>query len=211
MEELKKYSKLHIYLTAYGPFAHFQTNPTQELLETIIKNKNEYETNKTSIDFNKVFEVTVDYVNKNFHIVEDEVNKNNINKDELHLIISYGQADIRNLITIESQSENFIYDLIIKQKIDMNLNEKYIKSLVNVEKIVEIINKDNIIQCEVSNDAGTYLCNYIYFKSIEFCKKNKDNVKSIFVHIPLFKNLNLEKNLLFFKELIKAFEKLYLN
>jgi len=207
----KTYKKLHIYLTGFGPYEEIKNNPTEKLVDNLFQNKSEYETSKTKIEFCETFEVTVDYINKNFKHIVNSVNQYNKNKNELHLIISYGLFVDGTEINIETQSTNFINDgNKIKQKIDKNVKEKYIKSLTDVENIVQIINKENKSNCSVSNDAGDYLCNYIYYKTIEFCKKN-ENVISIFIHIPVLEKINFEKTLSFFKESINAFEIYYLN
>jgi len=211
MKNSKTFSKLHIYLTGFGPYQEIKKNPTEDLVEHLFQNKTNFETSKSKIEFSESFDVEVDYINKNFKHIINSVNQYNKNKNELHLIISYGLYVDGTEINIETQSTNFINDgNKIKQKINKNYKEKYIKSLTEVEKIVQIINKENLVKCSVSNDAGDYLCNYIYYKTIEFCKQY-DNVISLFIHIPLLEKINFEQNLIFFKALINSIEKYYLN
>ena len=55
--------------------------------------------------------------------------------------------------------------------------------------------------CEVSNDAGRYLCNYVYFSSLMKCARKDED--ALFVHVPPVRCIAIEKQLEFAKFLIK--------
>ena len=38
--------------------------------------------------------------------------------------------------------------------------------------------------CQVSNHAGTYICNELYFKALSYCRRNSRVKAVVFVHIP---------------------------
>ena len=61
-------------------------------------------------------------------------------------------------------------------------------------------------QVKVSQDAGDYLCNFIYYKSLELAAARKTSV--LFVHIPSFKEISLVQQKVFLSELIEAISKL---
>lgn len=44
--------------------------------------------------------------------------------------------------------------------------------------------------CEVSNHAGTFICNELYFKALAYCRKNgRGRIKAVlFVHLPGLEN-----------------------
>jgi pyroglutamyl-peptidase len=52
-----------------------------------------------------------------------------------------------------------------------------------------------------SYDAGRFVCNYVYYHSLRQAQKN--GVKSIFVHVPLFMVINEERQLQFIAALLK--------
>jgi pyroglutamyl-peptidase len=52
----------------------------------------------------------------------------------------------------------------------------------------------------ISNDAGLFICNYIYYKSLEFTKKNGGY--SIFIHIPSDETISIDTQYLFLNFLI---------
>ena len=42
--------------------------------------------------------------------------------------------------------------------------------------------------CNLSNDPGRYLCNYIYYLSLHYKKENNKDFKVFFLHIPNVNN-----------------------
>lgn len=44
------------------------------------------------------------------------------------------------------------------------------------------------IPCEVSNHAGTFVCNEVYFKALSYQVKNKHLKAALFIHVPLPEN-----------------------
>lgn len=53
-----------------------------------------------------------------------------------------------------------------------------------------------------SYDAGRFVCNYVYYHSLRQAQKN--GVKSLFVHVPLFMVINQERQLQFIAALLKV-------
>jgi pyroglutamyl-peptidase len=92
------------------------------------------------------------------------------------------------------------------EKIDKEKEiDYYNNTKININKIIENIEnhyqKDLI---EKSFNAGKYICNYLYYKSLEFTEKNKGD--SIFIHIPSHETIDLEAQIIFIsKYLIKEF------
>ena len=206
--DLNKFSNINIYLTGYGPFQEIKENPAQLVVEDLFKNKSKFETEKTKILYSQIFEVKTEYVDENKKKVFDLIKENNTSKDTLHIIISYGVADNRKNISIETLCENYIYDLKKDEIINEN-NPKYLYSKAAVKTLVKGINKTNDFYCKYSCNAGTYLCNYMYYSTINNYK-NDDNVMSLFVHIPNINNCSIEENEKFFKNLIHSLEICYL-
>ena len=42
----------------------------------------------------------------------------------------------------------------------------------------------------ISNDAGNYLCNNIYFNGLKYIEDNKLKTEMIFIHIPQINNIS---------------------
>ncbi|XP_031277007.1 uncharacterized protein LOC116135445 isoform X1 [Pistacia vera] len=54
----------------------------------------------------------------------------------------------------------------------------------------------------ISNDAGRFVCNYVYYHSLRFAEQNCH--KSLFVHVPLFSKIDEETQMQFAASLLEA-------
>jgi len=208
--EYNKFDKIKLYLTGYGPFSNIEENPSEKTVNYLYENKSSLNTTNTEILNKQIFEVTTEYVDNNINKTLDLIKANNTNETTLHIIVSFGVASNRKTNTIETLAHNHIYDLIKNEKINNTCPNIYysknpIKSMV---KGIQLCSK-NGITCKFSNDAGTYLCNYIYYKTLNKCK-NESNICSFFIHIPTLTNYNLTCQEEFFKNFISVLEDLYL-
>jgi pyroglutamyl-peptidase len=207
------YDKLNIYLTGYGPFMTIKENPAEKVSSYIFQNFSKLNTQTTNILYNQIFEVKTDYVDNNISKLFDIIKKyENVEEDKdkniLHIIISIGVAENRKVNTLEIRGKNYIYDRIVDKIIDENKPEYYY-SKTPIKYIIKGIQNFNNSECKYSNDAGTYLCNYMYFTTLSKCFDEK-NMCSFFLHIPTLNNYSIEKQEIFFKNFIDVLESLYL-
>ena len=206
--EYNIYDTIYIYLTGYGPFLTVKENPAEKISSHILKNSSKFNTEKTFIVYNQIFDVKTDYVDINIYKLFDFIKIFEKEKNALNIIISLGVAENRKVNTLETKAQNHIYDGIIDEKIDEKKNEYYF-SKNPVKKIIKAIQSFNNSECKFSNDAGTYLCNYMYFTTLTKCL-NEKHLCSFFLHVPLLENYSMEKQENFFRNLIDTFEGLYL-
>jgi len=207
------YDKLNIYLTGYGPFMTIKENPAEKVSSFIFQNYSKLNTQTTNILYNQIFEVKTDYVDNNISKLFDIIKKyendeEDKDKNILHIIISIGVAENRKVNTLEIRGKNYIYDRIVDKIIDENKPEYYY-SKTPIKYIIKGIQNFNNSECKYSNDAGTYLCNYMYFTTLSKCFDEK-NMCSFFLHIPTLNNYSIEKQEIFFKNFIDVLESLYL-
>ena len=99
-----------------------------------------------------------------------------INKlKKYELIISFGQAPLdKDTIKIEvvGKKENTLYNTDF-----------------NYSKIKEDIKNKGFKVC-ISEDAGNFLCNNLYYNGLKYIKENNINCKMIFIHIPKIENIS---------------------
>ena len=207
------YDKLNIYLTGYGPFMTIKENPAEKVSSYIFQNYSKLNTQTTNILYNQIFEVKTDYVDNNISKLFDIIKKyendeEDKDKNILHIIISIGVAENRKVNTLEIRGKNYIYDRTVDKIIDENKPEYYY-SKTPIKYIIKGIQNFNNSECKYSNDAGTYLCNYMYFTTLSKCFDEK-NMCSFFLHIPTLNNYSIEKQEIFFKNFIDVLESLYL-
>lgn len=206
--EYNKFEKINIYLTGYGPFETIKENPSEKVSTFLYENKDKLNTKYSSILYNQIFQVETENVDKNIHQIFDFIKERNTDKNTLHIIVSFGVAQNRKVNTIETLAQNYIYDLVKDKKIDETKPDKFY-SKNPVKYIAKGIRLLNEVECKFSNDAGTYLCNYMLYTTMTKYL-NDDNVCSFFIHVPTLENYDLEKHEKFFRNFISILEDLYL-
>ncbi|CAA0822351.1 Peptidase C15- pyroglutamyl peptidase I-like [Striga hermonthica] len=60
-----------------------------------------------------------------------------------------------------------------------------------------------------SDDAGRFVCNYVYYHSLRFAEQN--GIKSVFVHVPLFSTIDEATQMQFVASLLEILVSLYKN
>ncbi|RWV99708.1 hypothetical protein GW17_00037375 [Ensete ventricosum] len=58
-----------------------------------------------------------------------------------------------------------------------------------------------------SDDAGRFVCNFVYYHSLRFAEHNR--IKSLFVHVPLFSTIDEETQMQFVASLLKVLASLH--
>nr|GLL37435.1 uncharacterized protein LOC109182136 [Ipomoea trifida]GMD47096.1 pyrrolidone-carboxylate peptidase-like [Ipomoea batatas] len=58
-----------------------------------------------------------------------------------------------------------------------------------------------------SDDAGRFVCNYVYYHSLRFAEQN--GIKSLFVHVPLFLTIDEETQMQFAASLLEVLASVY--
>lgn len=105
-----------------------------------------------------------------------------------HIVIAFGEAAIKE-IHVEAQAHNFCHGRIVDN--DGNLppalkiiegGAESLATQVDLLKIVNTLQQKNIT-CAVSHDAGSFLCNFLYYNLL--LKEPVQGFHSLFVHIPV--------------------------
>lgn len=166
---------MKILLTGFDPFGDDKINPSIELVKRIDE----------KIDSAKIFKIEIPTVFKK----SGEILEENIKKIRPDVILSIGQAGGRSAISLERIAINIddarIFDNLgekpIDEKIRINGENAYFSNLP-IKKIVEEIKKEDI-PAEISNSAGTFVCNHLMYEALYLAKKYK-NIRAGFIHIP---------------------------
>ena len=115
---------------------------------------------------------------KSVNQLEEKINGNNYD-----LIFGFGQKPVIKSIYIEKYGKNG--SKIFETKYDYNGLKGYLEKYYKIK---------------ISENAGNYLCNNIYYNGLKYILRNKLKANMIFIHIPYLKNIN-----------IKYFSKLIIN
>lgn len=99
---------------------------------------------------------------------------NKLNSKKYELIISFGQA------TLETDT--------IKIEVIGKKQDEFYKTDFKYLKIKDSIENKGF-KVYVSEDAGNFLCNNLYYNGLKYINENKLNCKMIFIHIPKIENI----------------------
>ncbi|RYQ89797.1 hypothetical protein Ahy_B09g096256 isoform B [Arachis hypogaea] len=80
-------------------------------------------------------------------------------------------------------------------------SNKIIWTSLPVEDITKALAKKGY-DVMTSDDAGRFVCNYVYYHSLRFAEQNE--TKSLFVHVPLFFTINEETQMHFVASLLEV-------
>ena len=114
-------------------------------------------------------------------------------------VIMLGQAGGRKAITPERIAKNEMHtnegrgDNINYQPVHLPIDENgpaILESSLPIEEINEAINEINV-PSEISNDAGTFVCNALFYSLLNY---NKNEVPTGFIHVPFIKEQGLKNN-----------------
>lgn len=124
-------------------------------------------TNSSKLVLDNILNIDKLYLTNSFNTSVKELYKE-INK--YNYIISLGQSDIKaDNIKIEKYGSN------LETNLDMDKLSNYLS---------------NYYKVTISNNAGNYLCNNIYYYGLKKIYEEKLNTKMIFIHIPKIKNIS---------------------
>ncbi len=87
------------------------------------------------------------------------------------LVICCGMAEHRSLLTVESTG---------RHKTDA------LSTAVAVDRLVK-----RLEFTEVSHDAGTFVCNHLYYAVLKYIRDRGLNCRCLFVHVPVLNEMNL--------------------
>lgn len=78
-----------------------------------------------------------------------------------------------------------------------------LKTGCSIDAILEFLKKmKGYDDAMISDDAGRFVCNYVYYHSLRFAEEKGH--KSLFVHVPPFSRINEETQMKFMGSLLEA-------
>ncbi|CAK9799556.1 Pyroglutamyl-peptidase 1 [Anthophora plagiata] len=176
MEISEKYTVL---VTGFGPFDNHVINASWEA----VKELNKLCTNSKEMNDMKVIakEIPVSYEDVAMYIPKlwEEYKPT--------LVLHVGVSHKAKCLTIEycAHSNGYLkLDVCNKCPDESNIEPKILETKINVRKVCNTINDNsNETKCNacISNNAGRYLCEYIFYKSLLIAPE-----KTLFIHVPDF-------------------------
>ncbi|MDD7392392.1 pyroglutamyl-peptidase I [Fusobacterium gastrosuis] len=175
-----------ILVTGFDPFGGEKINPALEVIKLLPKKIGENEV--------KILEIPTVW-KKSIKKIEDEINAYNPD-----YILSIGQAGGRTDISIERVAINIDDYRIpdnegnqpIDKKIFENGKDAYFSNLP-IKAMLKEIQKAGI-PASISNTAGTFVCNHVFYGVRYLLETKFKDKKSGFIHIPYLPEQVVYKN-----------------
>ncbi|QFF98147.1 pyroglutamyl-peptidase I [Psychrobacillus glaciei] len=173
-----------LLLTGFEPFLHYTVNPTMKIVEELdglIIGDYQIIGNIMSVDFKSSGKQLL----KSLEEIQPDVH------------ISLGLAAGRYKITPERIAINFKdgdVDNEGNKPVDELIQEVGEPGYLSTLPIRKMVNKliDNGLPAEISNSAGTYLCNNVMYEGLHHAKIMNSKMLSGFIHIPASHELAIQ-------------------
>ena len=188
---------MKIIVTGFDPFGGEKINPSIECVKALPEVEG---VELIRLELPTVFKESAKRLNEVINEVKPDA------------VLSVGQAGGRPGITMERIAINVddarIPDNISQQPIDETIQTKgaaaYFSTLP-IKRIVKAIREAGI-SAEVSNSAGTFVCNHIMYQSLFAATKADKPFKAGFMHIPFIPEQTTDKPSLSLEESTKALQ-----
>lgn len=168
---------MKILITSFGPFAEFKENPSNVVMQMLQQQMKSLEVNhELTFDTLEVSYKAVDLFEKEYE---------NSNYD---LVIHLGVATNDNILRFEvrARNERSGKDVLGKtpERKEIAQDMADLETNLSQSQLTEFCSRHPGIT-RISSDAGTYLCNYIYYNSLFYLRSK---TKVLFIHIADFFN-----------------------
>ena len=176
---------MKVLITGFNPFGGETINPAFEAIKLL----------EDTIDGAVIIKREIPTVfNKSIKLLEEM-----IDEIEPNIVICVGQAGGRAKVSVEriamNVSDGRIPDNEGYQPIDEVIyadgDDGYFTNLP-IKRMVRLMNENNI-PSEISNTAGTYVCNHIMYGLMHIIKTKHPMIKGGFIHVPFINNQVIEK------------------
>lgn len=177
---------MKILVTGFKPFGGETLNPSEMLVSSLPAHIGDTEIHKVILP--------VAYN----HSIDAAINAIRVSSPDC--IIMLGQAGGRTRISIERIAINFDdsampdnFGCIHSDSTISESSPSAFFSTLPIRGITEHLHKHNI-PAEISNTAGTFVCNHVMFGILNYIAKNNLNTIAGFIHIPYIPEQVLSKN-----------------
>ena len=188
---------MKIIVTGFDPFGGETINPSIECVKALPEIEG---VELIRLELPTVFKESAKRLNEVINDVKPDA------------VLSVGQAGGRAGITMERIAINVddarIPDKISQQPIDEEIQvegEAAYFSTLPIKRIVKAIREAGI-SAEVSNSAGTFVCNHIMYQALFAATKADKPFKAGFMHIPFIPEQTTDKPSLSLEESTKALQ-----
>jgi len=173
-----------VLVTGFEPFAGSEVNPSQLLVEALADDPPAGVALTTAV-------LPVAYARAGQELLAA------VRVSEPELVVCFGQADGRAVISVERFALNLDEPrsadndgLVSADPIDAEGPAAY-RSTLPVDEIVAALRREGI-PAAASRDPGGFLCNHVFYRLQALLERERPQVRSGFVHVPLLPEQTLD-------------------
>lgn len=194
-----EYRIMRVLISGFEPFGGREVNPTALLVDAF-KNREIPVPKELTLD-QVLLPVTFE---QSFEVLQDKINS--FNPD---MVICFGLAAKRENIELESRAVNKIHAEIKdnagsdpQNKLISETGDEVYLSTLPIQGIAGALEQAGL-PVKISNDAGNFVCNYLFYRLME---TNQDTLRLCgFIHVPLLPEHAKEgEGSLSYSELLRA-------
>jgi len=161
---------MNLLFTGFKPFLKFSINPSEKIVNLLEIN-----------DFNVHKAILPDDF-KSLEVIYKEL----LIKHQPDFILNFGMNAKAFALELETFAINAAKDFLkAPETIDENA-DLALKTSIDTYALAEQLRKEGI-PARSSNHAGDFLCNFVFYKSLEYTKKRGG--QALFIHMPYTANL----------------------
>ena len=201
-----------ILLTGFEPFGDNQENVSEKILNmidsTITVSDPWHDSRMSKITYPEI-EVTIEKqlltVDKPGSVlISDRIS----NGGKWDAIVHMGLCESCDSVQFETTAKNLL-DMKIPDNLGRQISNQQLGNtdLYCNNTVKDAISYPSISGLNVSNDAGAFLCNETYFRTLESLNKinQSSSIKTCFVHIPSEEKISLHSSINILKKIIARF------
>ncbi|MBS2007155.1 MAG: pyroglutamyl-peptidase I [Cyanobacteria bacterium SZAS TMP-1] len=184
-----------VLLTGFDAFAGNKHNPSQLVVESfpdILKSKARGQS-KHAKEIHILKQVLPTAGVKGWKVLKKAIDSTLDLAEGPVIVIMLGLAAVRETISLERLALNFrdyrVADNNGEQRLEETIESKapqLLRTNLDLRHLQEIVSAAGY-PCDVSNHAGTFVCNELYFRALNYKRELGDIETILFMHLPLEK------------------------
>ena len=165
---------MNILITGFEPFGSRKANNSWEVAKAF-KNSNEIKVLCLPVSFSRAHNVVIDLIKKQSFDLIIMLGETSSTNDYIRL----ERVAINLKDSINRDNDNIIADeeILIEDASPAYFTKFPLKKIAG--KL-----KETGYRIKISNSAGTFVCNCLYFNILHYIEANKLSTKALFLHVP---------------------------
>jgi len=197
-----------VYLTGFGEFDNVNDNPTTHLI-------NHFKENGVPdvVCAMKILHVSVEKGGNELEMLHEQCRQSS-SGDTQQILLHLGVNMSAMTFLLEQRAQNLLNfkrpdqcGKIADNEAICSEKEGSLYCQLPLEKICKELKETFGDQVSLSNDAGLFICNYVYFKTLQLCEeeeeKNSCKRYGLFLHVPSFETISFMRQVEFVQTLIR--------